>query len=86
LPEPSGEASDKSVLSTQEEIIVKTKSWVVLATNIAFSVAKAYQRETRADGTRQTVNRGVIGFFSLEMSAEQLATRMPGEGRGRSRT
>jgi replicative DNA helicase len=53
-----------------------------LATNIAFSVAKAYQGETRADGTRQTLNGGVIGFFSLEMSAEQLATRIISEQSG----
>jgi replicative DNA helicase len=47
-----------------------------LATNIAFNVAKAYQYEDQPDGTRKTVRGGVVGFYSLEMSAEQLATRL----------
>ena len=47
-----------------------------LATNIAFNVAKAYRRGTRPDGTEGTTEGGVVGFFSLEMSAEQLATRI----------
>jgi replicative DNA helicase len=50
-----------------------------LATNIAFAIAKAYQAETRADGNRETINGGIVGFFSLEMSAEQLATRIIAE-------
>jgi replicative DNA helicase len=50
-----------------------------LATNIAFNVAKAYQSCARADGTLETANGGVVGFFSLEMSAEQLATRIIAE-------
>lgn len=47
-----------------------------LATNIAFSVARAHRYEEAADGTRRTTEGGVVGFFSLEMSAEQLATRL----------
>ncbi|HEY8596236.1 MAG TPA: replicative DNA helicase [Devosiaceae bacterium] len=47
-----------------------------LATNIAFSVAQAYKAEPTPDGHMRTVNGGVVGFFSLEMSAEQLATRI----------
>ncbi len=47
-----------------------------LATNIAFSVARNYKAEEQPDGTRKTVDGGVVGFFSLEMSAEQLATRL----------
>lgn len=47
-----------------------------LATNIAFNIAKAYRYEEQPDGTRKTVNGGVVGFYSLEMSAEQLATRL----------
>ena len=47
-----------------------------LATNIAYHVAKAYRAgadsETALDGA-------VVGFFSLEMSAEQLATRIISE-------
>ena len=47
-----------------------------LATNIAFSIARAYQYQTLPDGSKKTESGGVVGFFSLEMSAEQLATRL----------
>jgi len=47
-----------------------------LATNIAFNIAKAYQYEEQPDGSKKTVRGGVVGFYSLEMSAEQLATRL----------
>jgi replicative DNA helicase len=50
-----------------------------LATNIAYNVARAWRGETRADGHMQTVDGGIVGFFSLEMSAEQLATRIISE-------
>ncbi|VFU07746.1 replicative DNA helicase [Methylocella tundrae] len=50
-----------------------------LATNIAFNIAKAYEFQTRPDGTPETINGGIVGFFSLEMSAEQLATRVIAE-------
>jgi replicative DNA helicase len=50
-----------------------------LATNIAFNVAKAYKRGQRPDGSEGAVNGGVVGFFSLEMSAEQLAARILSE-------
>ncbi len=50
-----------------------------LATNIAFNVAKAYRKGTLPDGTTGTVDGGVVGFFSLEMSAEQLASRILAE-------
>jgi replicative DNA helicase len=54
-----------------------------LATNVAYNVAKAFaQGDVRADGRRETVNGGVVGFFSLEMSAEQLATRIIAEQTG----
>ncbi len=32
-----------------------------------------------ADGTIESTNGGIVGFFSLEMSAEQLATRIISE-------
>ncbi|MFW6300394.1 MAG: replicative DNA helicase [Oceanicaulis sp.] len=47
-----------------------------LATNIAFAVAQAYEAEESSDGQRKTKNGGVVAFFSLEMSQEQLATRL----------
>ncbi len=50
-----------------------------LATNIAFSVARAYQADHKPDGTREVLNGGVVAFFSLEMSSEQLATRIVAE-------
>jgi replicative DNA helicase len=50
-----------------------------LVTNIAFNVAKAYKSEVQADGNLKTTNGGVVGFFSLEMSSEQLATRILAE-------
>ena len=50
-----------------------------LATNIAFNIAKAFRGEARDDGTVQAANGGRIGFFSLEMSNEQLATRIISE-------
>ena len=53
-----------------------------LATNIAYNVAKAWAGEIRADGHMATVNGGIVGFFSLEMSAEQLATRIISEQTG----
>jgi replicative DNA helicase len=53
-----------------------------LATNIAYNVAKAWSGELRADGHRATVNGGIVGFFSLEMSAGQLATRILSEQTG----
>ncbi|MEO7026926.1 MAG: replicative DNA helicase [Caulobacteraceae bacterium] len=50
-----------------------------LAANIAFSVARRYSWEPRLDGGRKTVDGGVVAFFSLEMSAEQLAMRLLAE-------
>lgn len=53
-----------------------------LATNIAFNIAKAFRAEQEPDGRMKTVNGGQVGFFSLEMSAEQLATRILAEQSG----
>ncbi len=50
-----------------------------LATNIAFNIAKAYRRGRLPDGGEGAVEGGVVGFFSLEMSAEQLAARVLSE-------
>jgi replicative DNA helicase len=50
-----------------------------LATNIAFNIAHAYEPAQQADGSFKAANGGVIGFFSLEMSSEQLATRIISE-------
>jgi len=53
-----------------------------LASNIAFNVARVWQGEVQPDGRLKTVNGGRVGFFSLEMSAEQLATRIVSEQSG----
>src|SRR5437764_876559 len=53
-----------------------------LATNVAYNVAKAYVGATRADGHMETTNGGIVGFFSVDMSSEQLATRSIAEQRG----
>ncbi len=45
-----------------------------LATNIAYNIAKSYRK-----GENGAENGGVVGFFSLEMSAEQLAARILSE-------
>lgn len=50
-----------------------------LATNIAFNIAESYEPEVQPDGTSKAVNGGIVGFFSLEMAAEQLATRIIAE-------
>jgi replicative DNA helicase len=53
-----------------------------LATNIAFNAAKAYRSAPGPDGRPVAEDGAVIGFFSLEMSAEQLATRILAEESG----
>lgn len=53
-----------------------------LATNIAFNVAKAHREEKNENGIMKTTNGGRVAFFSLEMSSEQLATRLLAEQSG----
>lgn len=53
-----------------------------LATNIAYNVARSYRAEVQADGTMRPISGGIVGFFSCEMSAEQLATRIIAERSG----
>jgi replicative DNA helicase len=53
-----------------------------LAVNIAFHVARNYAWEPQPDGSKKTVSGGVVAFFQLEMSAEQLAMRMLAEVSG----
>ena len=50
-----------------------------LATNIAFNIAKKYSKGTLQDGSEGAIDGGVVGFYSLEMSAEQLAARILSE-------
>ena len=53
-----------------------------LACNIAFNIARNYAWSPQPDGSRKTENGGIVAFFSLEMSAEQLAMRLLGEASG----
>jgi len=53
-----------------------------LATNLAFHVARAYKAKHASDGSLEVENGGVVAFFSLEMSSEQLATRIVSEQAG----
>jgi replicative DNA helicase len=53
-----------------------------LATNIAYHIARTWRGEVRPDGHTVTANGGIVGFFSLEMSSEQLATRIISEQTG----
>src|SRR5437870_5242640 len=53
-----------------------------LAANIGFDVARNYAWEPQPDGTKHTVRGGICAFFSLEMSADQLAMRMLAEVSG----
>ena len=50
-----------------------------LATNMAFNAAKAYCEEVDSLGNRKAVDGGIVAFFSLEMSSEQLASRILAE-------
>ncbi len=53
-----------------------------LAANVGFDVAKNYAWEPQPDGSKKTVRGGVVAFFSLEMSADQLALRLLAEVSG----
>ena len=53
-----------------------------LAMNIAFHVAKKFRAEKDDNGIVKTVDGGRVAFFSLEMSSEQLATRLLAEQAG----
>jgi replicative DNA helicase len=53
-----------------------------LATNIAWNVASRYAYEAQPDGAHKTTAGGRVGFFSLEMSGEQLGLRILGQVSG----
>ncbi len=50
-----------------------------LGTNIAFNCAIKYQEEKDEFNNKKIVDGGKVAFFSLEMSSEQLATRILAE-------
>jgi len=47
-----------------------------LATNVAYNIAKAWRAETQDDGSILIADGGIVGFFSLQMSSEQIASRV----------
>tara|TARA_B100000686_G_scaffold354284_1_gene463742 strand:- start:1036 stop:2580 length:1545 start_codon:yes stop_codon:yes gene_type:complete len=51
-----------------------------LATNIAFNVASIRDTLVDEEGEESQIDDPVVAFFSLEMSAEQLASRILAEG------
>ena len=53
-----------------------------LATNIAFNTAKMFEQERDDQGNIISERGARVGFFSLEMSSEQLATRILAESSG----
>lgn len=54
-----------------------------LATNIAFYAAQSRKNAIdRGEGDNDVVDGGVVAFYSLEMSADQLATRIMAEATG----
>ena len=53
-----------------------------LATNIAFNAARNYRAPSAPEIRKVAEDGAVAGFFSLEMSAEQLATRILAEESG----
>ena len=50
-----------------------------LGTNIAFNVARSFKERIDEFGTKKLIDGGKVAFFSLEMSSEQLATRILAE-------
>jgi replicative DNA helicase len=53
-----------------------------LATNIALAAARAYKFDRKPGGAIEVTDGAVVGLFSLEMSADQLATRIISEVSG----
>jgi replicative DNA helicase len=47
-----------------------------LATNIAFNAARRWRADDGPDGHKRSKEGAIVGFFSLEMSSEQLAARV----------
>lgn len=82
--EPTRMAAAQCIRVTHPDRLYVTDDYIVthntaLVTNIAYNVARNYRTEKQSDGTDKAVDGAVVGFFSLEMSAEQLATRILSE-------
>ncbi|MEZ5920453.1 MAG: replicative DNA helicase [Parvularculaceae bacterium] len=53
-----------------------------LAVNMAVNASRAYKPERQLDGSIRAAEGAVVGLFSLEMAAEQIATRIISEFSG----
>lgn len=51
-------------------------------TNIAYNIARNFRSQTNEDGSVDVLDGAAVGFFSLEMSSAQLATRIISEQTG----
>lgn len=85
--EPVGCEPVQCIAVSHPEHLYVTDDYIVthntaLATNIAFHVAKSYRFEDQPDGSRKTTNGGRVLFYSLEMSPEQLASRILADAAG----
>jgi replicative DNA helicase len=70
---------DRKIVGLQpsELIVLASRPGIgktALATNIAYNVSRAWRREESRGSL--PVQGGIVGFFSLEMSSEQIATRV----------
>lgn len=79
--EPDGVEPVQCIRVTHPSSLYVTDDFIVthntsLACNIAHHAAKNYRFETLPDGQHRTAAGGQVLFFSLEMSAEQLALRI----------
>lgn len=84
--EPTRVAQARCIAVTHPSRTYVTDDFIVthntaLATNVAFNVARNYRWEPTPEG-RKTVSGGVVAFYSLEMSAEQLAMRILADASG----
>ncbi|MBN8528116.1 MAG: replicative DNA helicase [Caulobacterales bacterium] len=84
--EPSRMAQAQCIAVTHPDRTYVTDDFIVthntaLATNIAFNIARNYTWEPTPEG-RKTRSGGVVAFYSLEMSAEQLAMRILADASG----
>ncbi len=86
--EPTRVAEAQCIAVTHPEKLYITDDYIVthntsLVTNIAFNIAraraKALEEGRGKDGDEKELDGAVVGFFSLEMSSEQLATRILSE-------
>lgn len=85
--EPSRVTEAQCIAVTHPSRLYITNDYVVthntaLATNMAFAAAQRYLNDQAAGADLDKSKGAVVGFFSLEMSADQLANRILAERSG----